>query len=55
MLLLEEGRFAILRLESVLQVFLTKRCLATAMEYCNGGDMLDYVVKRGGLPETSSR
>lgn len=37
------------------EVFLTKRCLATAMEYCNGGDMLDYVVKRGGLPETSSR
>ena len=39
----------------VLQVFLTKRCLATAMEYCDGGDMLEYVVKRGGLPETSSR
>lgn len=50
-------RLSLLRIfqASKMQVFLTKGCLATAMEYCNGGDMLDYVVKRGGLPEASSR
>ena len=29
--------------------------LGTAMEYVGGGDMFEYIHKRGGLPESSAR
>ena len=33
------------------QVFLTATHLAIVMEYVNGGDMFNYVKRRGGLEE----
>ncbi len=37
------------------QVFLTSRYLAIAMEYVAGGDMFEYVVRKGGLKESEAR
>jgi serine/threonine-protein kinase SRK2 len=37
------------------QVFLTSRYLAIAMEYVSGGDMFEYVVRKGGLKESEAR
>lgn len=34
-----------------MQVFLTADHLAIVMEYVNGGDMFNYVKRRGGLEE----
>ena len=39
----------------VLQVFLTPKYLAIAMEYVPGGDMFEYVVRKGGLKESEAR
>ncbi len=38
-----------------MQVFLTSRYLAIAMEYVAGGDMFEYVVRKGGLKESEAR
>ena len=38
-----------------MQVFLTSRYLAIAMEYVSGGDMFEYVVRKGGLKESEAR
>lgn len=40
---------------SHMQVFLTSRYLAIAMEYVAGGDMFEYVVRKGGLKESEAR
>lgn len=40
---------------SCLQVFLTPRYLAIAMEYVPGGDMFEHVVRKGGLKESEAR
>ena len=37
------------------EVFLTPRYLAIAMEYVPGGDMFEYVVRKGGLKESEAR
>ena len=37
------------------QVFLTSRYLAIAMEYVPGGDMFEHVVRKGGLKESETR
>ena len=37
------------------EVFLTKEHLAIAMEYAPGGDMFEYVVRKGGLRESEAR
>jgi len=37
------------------EVFLTTKYLAIAMEYAAGGDMFEYVVRKGGLRESESR
>lgn len=37
------------------QVFLTPRYLAIAMEFVAGGDMFEYVVRKGGLKESEAR
>ncbi|EIE22391.1 sulfur stress regulator [Coccomyxa subellipsoidea C-169] len=37
------------------EVFLTSRYLAIAMEYVSGGDMFEYVVRKGGLKESEAR
>lgn len=39
----------------LVQVFLTSRYLAIAMEYVAGGDMFEYVVRKGGLKESEAR
>lgn len=36
-------------------MFLTSRYLAIAMEYVPGGDMFEYVVRKGGLKESEAR
>ena len=38
-----------------LQVFLTSQHLSIAMEYAAGGDMFEYVVRKGGLRESEAR
>ena len=38
-----------------MQVFLTPRYLAIAMEYVPGGDMFEHVVRKGGLKESEAR
>ena len=38
-----------------MQVFLTQDHLAIVMEYVNGGDMFNYVKRRGGLEEDEGR
>ncbi len=38
-----------------LQVFLTQQHLSIAMEYAAGGDMFEYVVRKGGLRESEAR
>ena len=38
-----------------LQVFLTPQHLSIAMEYAAGGDMFEYVVRKGGLRESEAR
>ena len=43
------------RCADFLQVFLTPRYLAIAMEYVPGGDMFDHVVRKGGLKESEAR
>ena len=37
------------------EVFLTPRYLAIAMEFVAGGDMFEYVVRKGGLKESEAR
>jgi serine/threonine protein kinase len=37
------------------QVFLTSQHLSIAMEYAAGGDMFEYVVRKGGLRESEAR
>lgn len=37
------------------QVFLTPHYLAIAMEFVAGGDMFEYVVRKGGLKESEAR
>jgi hypothetical protein len=37
------------------QVFLTQQHLSIAMEYAAGGDMFEYVVRKGGLRESEAR
>lgn len=37
------------------EVFLTQRHLGIAMEYAAGGDMFEYVVRKGGLRESEAR
>jgi serine/threonine-protein kinase SRK2 len=37
------------------EVFLTQRYLCIAMEYAAGGDMFEYVVRKGGLRESEAR
>ena len=37
------------------RLFLTSRYLAIAMEYVAGGDMFEYVVRKGGLKESEAR
>lgn len=37
------------------EVFLTDRYLGIAMEYAAGGDMFEYVVRKGGLRESEAR
>lgn len=37
------------------EVFLTQRYLGIAMEYAAGGDMFEYVVRKGGLRESEAR
>ncbi|KAL4521907.1 hypothetical protein Ndes2437B_g07672 [Nannochloris sp. 'desiccata'] len=37
------------------EVFLTKKYLGITMEYAAGGDMFEYVVRKGGLRESESR
>eukprot|EP01023_Acetabularia_acetabulum_P003982 TRINITY_DN1166_c0_g2_i1.p1 TRINITY_DN1166_c0_g2~~TRINITY_DN1166_c0_g2_i1.p1 ORF type:complete len:352 (+),score=48.30 TRINITY_DN1166_c0_g2_i1:107-1162(+) len=37
------------------ECFLTQKYLAIVMEYAAGGDMFDFVVKRGGLKEDEAR
>lgn len=37
------------------EVFLTEKYLAIAMEYAEGGDMFDYVVRNNGLREDEAR
>ena len=36
-------------------MFLTAQHLAIAMEYAAGGDMFEYVVRKGGLRESEAR
>ena len=37
------------------EVFLTPQHLSIAMEYAAGGDMFEYVVRKGGLRESEAR
>lgn len=37
------------------EVFLTNQYLCIAMEYAPGGDMFEYVVRKGGLRESEAR
>jgi len=37
------------------EVFLTPRYLCIAMEFAAGGDMFEYVVRKGGLRESEAR
>jgi serine/threonine protein kinase len=37
------------------EVFLTKKYLGITMEYAAGGDMFEYVVRKGGLRESEAR
>eukprot|EP01023_Acetabularia_acetabulum_P065366 TRINITY_DN8646_c0_g2_i2.p1 TRINITY_DN8646_c0_g2~~TRINITY_DN8646_c0_g2_i2.p1 ORF type:complete len:144 (+),score=28.11 TRINITY_DN8646_c0_g2_i2:350-781(+) len=37
------------------EVFLTDKYLSIVMEYAPGGDMFEYVVKKGGLKEEEAR
>jgi serine/threonine protein kinase len=37
------------------EVFLTSQHLSIAMEYAAGGDMFEYVVRKGGLRESEAR
>jgi len=37
------------------EVFLTEKYLGLAMEFAPGGDMFEYVVKKGGLREDEAR
>lgn len=50
--------WSLVRLRSIVQfkeVFLTPRYLAIAMEFVAGGDMFEYVVRKGGLKESEAR
>ena len=37
------------------EIFLTQHYLCIAMEYAAGGDMFEYVVRKGGLRESEAR